>query len=172
MGSNGLSVRPSPSARGAVLRRFACLTLFLAACSGARSLPVARLDIETATGAAVSVQAEIARTEAEQEKGYMGRETIPDGTGMLFVYAADRKMYFWMKNTPHPLSIAYIDSSGVIREIHDMKPLSLATVESAGSVRYALEVPQGWFERAGVRAGDRISAESLAGALRRGDGAP
>lgn len=125
-----------------------------------------RLDIVTASGAVIPVQAELARTEAEQEKGYMGRKTIPDGTGMLFVYKSDRKMYFWMKNTPHPLSIAYIDSSGVIRDILDMQPLSLATVESSGSVRYALEVPQGWFDRVGVQAGDKISADSLAAALK------
>lgn len=161
--------RLRPHCPGRFLARFLFVTVaafLLASCAGAQSLPSVRLDIMTAGGVSVPVQAELARTGAEQEKGYMNRETIPDGTGMLFVYSSDRKMYFWMKNTPHALSIAYIDSSGVIREIHDMKPLSLATVESSASVRYALEVPKGWFERAGVRPGDKISADSLAAALR------
>ena len=80
----------------------------------------------------------------------MGRKTIPDGTGMLFAFTADQRMLFWMKNTPHPLSIAYIDSEGIIREIYDMTPLSLETVASERSLRYALEVPQGWFSRVGI----------------------
>lgn len=151
---------------GAVLPKIGAIVLFIASCSLSQSLPVAKLELVTASGAIVPLQAELARSETEQEKGYMGRKTIPDGTGMLFVYESDRKMYFWMKNTPHPLSIAYIDSSGVIRDIFDMQPLSLATVESSGSVRYALEVPQGWFGRVGVKAGDKIGADSLAAALK------
>ena len=37
-----------------------------------------------------------------------------------------------------------------------MKPFSLASVVSSGYVCYALEVPQGWFEAAGVKKGDRL----------------
>jgi len=133
-----------------------------AAGSGSGTLPKESLEIRTAAGTVVPVVAEIARTGKEQEKGYMDRKTIPDGTGMIFVYASDRQMHFWMKNTPHPLSIAYIDSAGTIREIYDMVPFSLETVSSVRSVRHALEVPQGWFGRAGVAVGDRLTAESLA----------
>jgi len=135
-----------------------------ASCTGVAGASLAKetLDIRTASGKVVTVVAEIARTGKEQEKGYMDRKTIPDGTGMIFVYTSDRQMHFWMKNTPHPLSIAYIDSSGVIREIYDMVPFSLETVSSIRSVRHALEVPQGWFDRAGVAVGDSLSPESLA----------
>ena len=38
-----------------------------------------------------------------------------------------------------------------------MKPYSLSEVVSTVSVRYALEVPQGWFDRVGVKVGDIIS---------------
>jgi uncharacterized membrane protein (UPF0127 family) len=86
----------------------------------------------------------------------MEREEIPDGTGMLFVFDRDQILSFWMKNTPHPLSIAYIDSRGKIRNIYDMTPFSLASVVSTVSVRYALEVPQGWFEKVGVKVGDTV----------------
>jgi uncharacterized membrane protein (UPF0127 family) len=61
-----------------------------------------------------------------------------------------------MKNTKIPLSIAYIDSAGVILEIYDMVPYSLQSIQSVNLVMYALEVPQGWFERAGVEIGDTI----------------
>lgn len=91
----------------------------------------------------------------------MGRKEIPDGTGMIFAYEADQQMHFWMKDTPHPLSIAFIDSSGIIREIYDMTPFSLETISSERSVRFALEVPSGWFARAGVSVGDRFTERSL-----------
>jgi uncharacterized membrane protein (UPF0127 family) len=61
-----------------------------------------------------------------------------------------------MKNTPHPLSIAYIDSNGIIADILDMTPFSEATVSSTRSVRYALEVPQGWFKKNGIKEGDKV----------------
>ncbi len=86
----------------------------------------------------------------------MFRKKLDDGQGMLFVFETDDRLSFWMKNTLVPLSIAYIAYDGTIREILDMAPQSLAAVPSQYSVRYALEVPQGWFSRAGVRVGDRV----------------
>ena len=102
------------------------------------------------------VLAEIARTETERERGLMYRTVLADGKGMLFVFDKDDKLAFWMKNTKLPLSLAYISSDGTIRQIVDLEPFSLASVEAERSVRYALEVPRGWFERAGVKVGDKV----------------
>ena len=121
-----------------------------------QKLPLENLTIERASGETVQIAAEMAVSPAEREHGFMERKNIPDGTGMLFVFENDQILHFWMKNTPHPLSIAYIDRNGLIQNIFDMTPFSLATVSSTVSVRYALEVPQGWFGRAGVNVGDRL----------------
>ena len=86
----------------------------------------------------------------------MNRKNIPDGTGMLFVFEKDQMLNFWMKNTPHPLSIAYIDASGTISDILDMTPFSETSVPSSRSVRYALEVPQGWFVSQGIKVGHHV----------------
>ena len=120
------------------------------------NLEVKTLTIQKQDGSFVTVEAEIADTEESRQFGYMEREHIPEGTGMLFVFDRDQILSFWMKNTPHPLSIAYIDSRGKIRNIYDMTPFSLASVVSTVSVRYALEVPQGWFEKVGVKVGDTV----------------
>ena len=124
-------------------------------------LPERDLYVHTAGGALVRITAEIADTDETREKGYMFRKEIPDGSGMLFVYGHDLVMRFWMKNTPTPLSIAYIDYKGIIKDIFDMKPFNLDSVTSTGYVRYALEVPQGFFERAGICPGDKIDLSSL-----------
>jgi uncharacterized membrane protein (UPF0127 family) len=126
------------------------------ACTGAE-LPVRDIAITKADGNVVMVRAEIARSEAERSRGFMERKKIPDGTGMLFLFERDQILHFWMKNTPTALSIAYIDYKGVIREIYDMKPFNLQSVSSNVSVRYALEVPQGWFTRVGIAAGDTVA---------------
>ena len=113
--------------------------------------------ITTKEGQTFTLDAELARTQEERNFGFMERKKIPDGTGMIFIFENDQQLSFWMKNTPHPLSIAYIDSKGTIREIYDMKPYSLSSIQSTVSVRYALEVPQGWFEKNGITPGATIT---------------
>ena len=122
-----------------------------------KKLPVIDITITCADGTTRLVKAEVAEKEEDRNHGFMERKTIPDGTGMLFIFDRDQILSFWMKNTPHPLSIAYIDSKGKIRDIYDMTPYSLSSIISTVSVRYALEVPQGWFEKENINVGDTVS---------------
>lgn len=149
---------------GKYIPAFLAVLLLAAAqtsCSGRKYvLPERILQISTADGRSVPVKAELAIKEEERNYGFMNRKNIPSGTGMLFVFESDRVLHFWMKNTPHPLSIAYIDSQGVIRDILDMTPYSTASIKSSVSVRYALEVPQGWFAEEGISTGDKVTLES------------
>ncbi|MCL2809223.1 MAG: DUF192 domain-containing protein [Treponema sp.] len=106
-----------------------------------------------------TVKAEIARTNDEQTQGLMYRQSLPDGEGMLFVYESDQILSFWMKNTYIPLTIAFINFEGRITEIRDMYPHDTNAIYSNRPVRYALEVPQGWFSRIGVKEGDTVIIE-------------
>ena len=131
--------------------------LILSACSiFALDFEKRDLTITCTDGTTVPITVELARSVRELTKGYMGRKNIPEGTGMLFIFKKDEKLSFWMKNTPTALSIAFISSTGEIREIRDMTPFSLASVESSYSVRYALEVPQGWFAKNNIGRGSTI----------------
>lgn len=132
----------------------------LCSCSGLEKFDKRELIIE-AGGGNVKVTAEIARTDAQRAQGLMYRKSLKDGKGMLFIFERDDVLSFWMKNTLVPLSIAYIAHDGRIVEIHDMEPGNLASVSSGRSVRYALEVPQGWFGRAGIGPGDRLVTGSF-----------
>lgn len=133
-------------------------TFTLISCS-AKKLPVKTITITGADGSTITVEAELAIKPEERNFGFMERKKIPDGTGMLFIFESDQILSFWMKNTPHPLSIAYIDSKGVIKNIYDMTPFSLSSISSTVSVRYALEVPQGWFKKNNIQEGDSISLD-------------
>lgn len=134
----------------------ASILFFMLMTSCTNKLKTENLTITRADGSTINVRTELAITDEEKNFGFMERKDIPDGTGMIFVYETDFKMSFWMKNTPHPLSIAYIDSRGTIREIYNMKPYCLDPIWSIVQCRYALEVPQGWFKNNNVNPGDKI----------------
>lgn len=133
---------------------------FFISCNSKSKLPTTDLTITRQDSTTISLNVEIAKTPETRQHGYMERKVIPDGTGMIFVFESDQVLAFYMKNTPHPLSIAYIDSKGKIRDIFDMKPYSLESIFSTGSVRYALEVPQGWFEKNQIKKGDFVNLPS------------
>lgn len=147
------------------MKKFSSIVLLLAfllinaGCSSKSHLPVKKLTLINSEGNEISVKAEIASTFEERKNGFMFRQTIPDGTGMLFIFEEEQILDFWMKNTPHPLSIAYIDKNGKICDVLDMTPYSLANVTSSTNVLYALEVPQGWYEKVNVKPGDRLKLD-------------
>jgi len=104
----------------------------------------------------IEVVVEIADCDQSRAQGLMQRITLDEDCGMLFVFEESAPRSFWMKETYIPLSIAYLDEGGSITNIEDMAPLDLSSVRSTIPARYALEMNEGWFERNGVRAGDRI----------------
>ena len=138
-----------------LLLTFTFFLFFLSSCQATEKFEKREITIDTA-GGRVPIIAEIARTDAQREQGLMFRKELNDGNGMLFIFERDQILSFWMKNTFIPLSIAYISHDGRILEIYDMEPESLEPVRSSRSARYALEVPQNWFDRAGIRIGDRL----------------
>lgn len=106
-------------------------------------------------------QVEIADTPEARSRGLMFREELAPDEGMLFVFPDTQPRSFWMRNTPLPLSIAYIDERGRILEIHAMEPYSEVPVRSRNPARYALEVNRGRFRELGIEPGDRIDLADL-----------
>jgi uncharacterized membrane protein (UPF0127 family) len=129
--------------------------IHVAACAPKKTA-LQELRIERDGAVVAGLKAEFARTQEERSRGLMYRKSLPDGEGMLFIFERDQTVSFWMKNTLIPLSIAFIAADGRITEIRDMRPNDLSSVQSSRSVRYALEVPQGWFSRVGVGPDDVV----------------
>lgn len=99
----------------------------------------------------------VATTPREHARGLMYDEYMAPDEGMLFEYPSERGLSFWMKNTKIPLSIAFINSKGIIQEIRDMQPFGLDSIRSAKPAQWALEVNRGWFDKHGVEVGDKIN---------------
>ena len=115
-------------------------TLTMAACTD--RIPIVTVE---APDGPVEVKVEIARTRKELAKGLMWRERMGRNEGMLFVFPAAEERSFWMKNTPLPLDIIFIDDSGQIVSIsRNTRPYSEAPIRSDGPARYVLEVNAGF----------------------------
>jgi uncharacterized membrane protein (UPF0127 family) len=113
-------------------------------------LPVATISIKGHT-----LAVELATTPKARVCGLSNRVKLPENHGMLFIFPTLGPRTFWMKDTHVPLSIAFLDDSGLILSIHHMTPMQTAErYRSLQPVRYALEVNQGWFAEHGIGVGD------------------
>ena len=102
-----------------------------------------------------TVVAEVARTDAEREKGLMNRSEVPDGTGMLFVFSDARVRTLWMSDTYVALDVAFLNANLRVIDIQQMEPETTTFHDSAAPAMFALEVPKGWFAAHRVRVGAR-----------------
>ena len=103
------------------------------------------------------MQVYVARTEEERALGLMHRREMAEDEGMLFICDECAVQKFWMKDTPLPLSIAFLEDDGTILKVADLEPHDLEGESSERPVRYVLEVNQGWFDERGVAPGARIT---------------
>ena len=103
------------------------------------------------------IRAEVASTDAQREQGLMFRKELPKNNGMLFVFDRPARSCMWMKNTPLPLSVAFMDANGTIVNIEEMEPFTLDSHCSKGWIRYALEMNKNWFARNGIKPGSKIN---------------
>ncbi|MEW6118849.1 MAG: DUF192 domain-containing protein [Pseudomonadota bacterium] len=103
-----------------------------------------------------TIQVEVAATPQARQRGLMGRTHLPSDSGMLFVFEAPGRHCFWMRDTPLPLSIAFIDASGRVAGFTDMQPRTDTLHCPPTAVRYALEIAQGSFLRPLLAPGTRV----------------
>lgn len=102
------------------------------------------------------IDAQVAHTHEQRSKGLMWQRDLPAHEGMLFVFEQAATQCFWMKNTPSPLTAAFLADDGTIINLADMTPLSEVSHCSARPVRFVLEMNQGWFDKRGIKAGYKL----------------
>lgn len=99
------------------------------------------------------IRAEVAANDQDRQRGLMYREKMGTNEGMLFVFDQPQKVCMWMKNTPLPLSVAFLDEEARIINIEDMAPQTLDSHCADKPARYALEMNKGWFRQKSIKAG-------------------
>jgi uncharacterized membrane protein (UPF0127 family) len=110
---------------------------------------------------------EMADEPAERSRGMMGRTEFCDQCAMLFVWPTEEPRSFWMKNTPLPLDLIFLNTGGkVVAVVTGMEPFrEKPPYVSKKPARFALEVPAGYAARNGVREGMLVDLEALFGAV-------
>lgn len=102
------------------------------------------------------ISAAIANTPRSRERGLMRQTQLCANCGMLFVFPTAGKHSFWMKNTPLPLSIAFIAADGSILNIAEMEANTMHTHSAQGNALFALEMNKAWFTEHAVKPDDRV----------------
>jgi uncharacterized membrane protein (UPF0127 family) len=109
-----------------------------------------------------AIGVEIAETRRERAVGLMERDSLPDGTGMLFVYGSAAPRSFWMKNTLVPLDIVFVGSDMRVLNIEHASPESgvpedeLNRYGSDGTAQYVVEAERGYANETGLSPGDEL----------------
>ena len=133
------------------LRTLMLVGMLLFAAAARAELPRAEL-----TAGFHRIEAEVAANQADRSQGLMHRRSMPQNHGMIFVFPVSAVHCFWMRNTPLPLSIAFLDDKGVIIDIDEMAPETDTSHCPSRPARFALEMNAGWFKAKGLKPGVAI----------------
>lgn len=107
---------------------------------------------------------EVARTDADRQRGLMFRKTLAPNRGMLFVFSDDAPRAFWMKNTLISLDMIFVDHDGTVVGVQRAVPCGSAgsavdacpAYSSGSPARYVIEVRAGTVKRLGLAVGDHV----------------
>jgi len=106
----------------------------------------------------ISIDIEIADDDSKREVGMMGRPTMEERQGMLFVFEEEQMASFWMKNCILPLDMIFINKLGEIVTIcKNTTPFSEQAYSATAMTLLVLEVNAGFTDKYGIKEGDRIS---------------
>ncbi len=120
--------------------------------------------VNSASESGVTVTLEVAREPAERRKGLMGRESLAQRHGMLFIYPElnQPERGFWMYKTLMPLDIAYLGSNGQIASIRTMSPCpadngyDCPNYPAGVPFMFAVEMREGFYSDHNLAVGDRL----------------
>ncbi|MFT5144706.1 MAG: uncharacterized membrane protein (UPF0127 family) [Rhodothermales bacterium] len=152
--------------RSATIGSFLTL-LLLAGCNSEQPPTVAQditfrgdglLDFVRADSTVITrIAIELAETDSSQARGLMDRRSLPERGGMLFVNDTVEPRSFWMRSTPLPLDIMFIDAENrVVNIVARTTPYSDDRINSEGPAQHILEVRAGFTERFGIVPGTEI----------------
>lgn len=133
--------------------------------SSGDDLPRRPPSVVTFEGTEATLYVRIADTPETRRRGLMGVERLPDDEGMAFVFDEPVTSTFWMKDTPLPLSIAFVGGDGRIVSIRDMEPCPgdpCPRFGADGPFTLAIEANRGWFEEHGVEVGNVVELRQRA----------
>ena len=108
-------------------------------------------------------QVEVADTPAKRAMGLQYRHELADDHGMIFLFTGESPQTFWMKNTPIPLDMIFIDRQRkIVGIVAETVPFSLDSRSVGIPSQYVLEIKGGLAKRLGIQAGDAVRFDGIA----------
>jgi uncharacterized protein len=116
-----------------------------------------------------SVQVEIANNESLREKGLGGRSSLPQDSGMLFVFdTKNAKPTFWMKGMLIPLDFIWISGTKIVQidknvaiPSSNTPDAKLEKIKPSQPVDYVLEVNSGFSDTNNLKVDDSVVLPTL-----------
>lgn len=104
------------------------------------------------------INIEIAQTNIQRQRGLSFRESLPQNTGMLFIFDNPSKPNFWMKDMNFSIDIIWINKNGYVIGMEenispDTYPNKFSPQEPA---LYVLETNTDWASRHQINIGDKV----------------
>lgn len=139
---------------------FVCMILIIAFAIYGQTIPEREVVEQTIKIEEVVINIEVAKTKEELEKGLSGKESLPENSGMLFVFPIANKYTFWMPDMNFPIDIIWINNNKVVditsnvTNIFDRSnPIYYSTEKPA---KYVLEVNAGFSEKNNIKIGSMV----------------
>ncbi len=114
---------------------------------------------ETAKGK-MSFEVEVADTPIKRTIGLMNRTSLPEKSGMLFIFDQEGIQGFWMKNTLISLDMIFISSDKKIvhiqRKAQPCKTLDCQSYTSIKPAKYVVEINGGLADKLGIDEGEKV----------------
>jgi uncharacterized membrane protein (UPF0127 family) len=108
--------------------------------------------------ALATIDIELADTFQKREKGLMDRTSMKEDEGMLFIFDAEERQSFWMKNTHITLDIIFVNNDMTVVHIaENCEPYSLKPIPSFEYARYVVEVIGGYTRKHQIKVGSEIN---------------
>lgn len=101
---------------------------------------------------------QVADDPAEREEGLIGKLSLNDDEGMLFLLGEPSRPIFWMKDMQTPIDLVWVMDDRVVGWIEHLPPDNgEQTYRPALFVEAVLELPAGWIVDHDLEVGDPVS---------------
>jgi len=118
----------------------------------------------------VTLDVQVAETDAQKSRGLMFQKQLPYDQGMIFVFQDKQVVPIWMLNMQFPLDVIWFDATGNVVHIEKnvapcKSPIETATctVENGGgkNAKYVLEVTAGFVEKFNITENSKLKIISI-----------
>lgn len=108
----------------------------------------------------------LAKTDKEKRIGLSEKKSLPENSGMLFVFEKPDYYSFWMKEMQFSIDIIFIKENKIVTIYADLKPPktqdeSLPIYKSAEPADMVLEINSGLAQKYNLKKGDEVKLENL-----------